>query len=295
MNEKILFDNLNYFGCKYKQEFLINKFELKRLENNPWEGFKFIFNYTFLRGRKDKLSSMYSGFSIDRITEYFNLNSNNEDNILEYIKNHKDEFDYKLIYNLKNNKKKNYRNDPIFDIKTNENGFIKKLAEEIEVKDVRKGKNKKIIKLGNDKDIMMVLDFFKKISCIEFNGNKNLFTWIKNEIKSSRGDDVYDKLKCYQVNDKILSCIIRDVILLNNLNYDNKVDDKYLFPIDTWVRQLYALITKKEDNDSVIKNYFISKCKELKYSIPLVAAGCWYVSANSFDTLINILPKYSLK
>ena len=138
---------------------------------------------------------------------------------------------------------------------------------------------------------MMVLDFLKKISDINFNGNKNLFSWIKNEIKLGNGNNVYDNLKCYQVNNKILGCIIRDVILLNNLDYNNKVNDEYLFPIDTWVRQLYKIISGKENNDSIIKEYFISKCNELRYSIPLIAAGCWYVSANSFNILIPLVTK----
>jgi hypothetical protein len=60
-----------------------------------------------------------------------------------------------------------------------------------------------------------------------------------------------------------------------------------VFPVDTWVRQVAAILGCKATSDSEIKVFFQERCSECGTNITLFAAGMWYLGANALTILVN--------
>ncbi len=146
---------------------------------------------------------------------------------------------------------------------------------------------------------MMVFDVLKFIT--EKDENKNIYKYILDKLEHNKEKDIYDELKSKKfraISDKISTFIIRDIILLNheneNISYDS-LNKKLAFPIDTWVRQIANKLKQKPfKSDDSIKKYLIAECEKFNLNSLKVAAGIWYLGANSLGILIENLEKIEI-
>lgn len=300
-NQKI-FKNIELLGGRYCQEYLYNKkLNKQKLEKDWWEALKFFFSRSFMRGRKDELSNEYYCFTIEVLKKAFSIDEKSDESY-KILKKHEQYFGRQFVLDFKqrrgigrgnalsNNYKEDFKKEvvaknPIVAL------LIKRQLTKIEWED---GDYPKKVFLGNDEDIMMVLDTLKFISD---NGRKNVYSYIKNVITESGVETAYKEVTAIRgVGDKIASLIIRDISLINpeivknDYNYYEKA-----FPVDTWVRQVAQKLNLKLNlklnpnnaTDVEIRNCFINKCLSSKKDPLKFAAGLWYMGFNCLDILIN--------
>jgi len=296
-NQKII-KNIELLGERYCQKYLCNKKCNKQdLEKDWWEALKFFFSRSFVRGRKDKLSNDYYCFTVEVLKKAFSVDEKSDESY-KILKKHEQYFGRQFVLDfkqrrgigrrnaLKNDYKEYFKKEvveknPIVAL------LIKRQLTKIEWEDEI---SKKKVLLGNDEDVMMVLDVLKFISD---DGRKNIYSYIKNVMTESGIETAHKELTDIRgVGDKIASLIIRDISLINpeivknDYNYYEKA-----FPVDTWVRQIAQKLNLKLNpnnaTDVDIRNYFINKCLSSKKDPLKFAAGLWYMGSHSLDILIN--------
>jgi len=290
-NQKIM-KNIELLGERYCKEHL-DSLDKEKLENNWWKGLKFFFDRSFMRGRRDELSEMYCIFAIATLEDRFRIGQEYLQKSYKKLQDDKEHFDIECILNFKRLKKIGRGNS------VKHKDFAKEVAEKNPIvkllttcKDAKgrklnEGHNKKAC-LGNDADIMMVLDVLKFISNEK---QKNIYHYLKAKIDRDGAKATYDELKGLRgIGDKLASLLIRDISLINpkivknDYNYYEKA-----FPVDTWVRKIAETLDchNKNKKDKDIKDYFIQKCKDSNVEQLKVAAGLWYMGSHCLDILIN--------
>lgn len=287
--------NIEYFGERYCKKYLDN-WNKERLENNWWEALKFFFSRSFLRGRRDSLSNEYCCFAIKVLEDYFDITNGNLKESYKRLREQKDHFDKECILKFKKDKNigrgnsvkhKDFKKEVV-----EKNPIVKLLItpNEIEIKWGYKTYSKNLF-LGNDEDIMMVLDVLKFISD---NERKNIYNYLKNnlnltdKIGNSKVKFVYDELTSIRaISDKIATLTVRDIMLMNSEIKLADKDYKLAFPVDTWVIKIAHKLGCSSENIEEIKNYFIKKCKESDVEPLKVAAGLWFLGFNSLDILLE--------
>lgn len=279
--------NIERLGERYCRKYL-DSWNKERLQNNWWEALKFFFNHSFMRGRRDELSNEYYYFTIRTLEDYFSITNRDLDNSYERLKEREEHFDKECILTFKKDKnlgKGNSVKHEHFKKEVAERNPIIKLLitpKEVEVEWGNKTYNKKIF-LGNDEDVMMVLDVLKFISS---DNRKNIYNYLKNTIANSGVKRAYDELIGMRaISDKIATFIIRDVGLIN-LGIVNK-DYEKAFPVDTWVNKIACKIGCYGENITDIKNYLIKKCEEADIDPLKFAAGLWFLGFHSLDILLE--------
>ena len=173
----------------------------KKLETDWWYALDFFFSHSFMRGRKDELSWDYYLFTLEVLKKHFSINGKNQDGGYISIINKKEDFNKRIISNFKekrqidgrkNSLRKEYREEFIKYV-SEKNPLVKELITPINIKIKEDGKeNTKKVHLGNDKDVMMVLDILKFISSDK--NKKNLYRYIKNQLEESKVDKTYKQL-----------------------------------------------------------------------------------------------------
>jgi len=285
---KKIIKNIEHFGERYCKKYL-NTWDKEKLKSDWWEALKFFFSHSFMRGRPDELSNGYYCFTIRILEDYFSITTENLDKSYEMLKKQKEHFDKECILKFKKDKNIEKGNS----IKHQD--FKKEIAEknpiirllttpkEVEVKWDNETYNKKIF-LGNDEDIMMVLDVLKFISDDD---KKNIYNYLRNTIANSEVKSAYEELKGIRaIADKIAAFIIRDIGLMNSEIKIAYEDYKYAFPVDTWVSKI-ARKLGCNSKDKEIKSHFIKKCKESNIDTLKFAAGLWYLGFHSLDILLE--------
>ena len=289
-----LLKNIERLGERYCRKYL-DSWNNKRLEGDWWEALKFFFSHSFMRGRRDELSTEYYYFTIRTLESYFSFSNQSLDRDYEKIKEQKEYFNKECI--LKFKKEKNIgRGNSIkhedFKKEVAENNPIIKLLiapKIIEVEWDHETYHKKLF-LGNDEDVMMVLDVLKFIS----NDKKNIYNYLKNMIVDSGVKSAYEKLtEMRAISDKIATFTIRDIGLIN-LGIVNK-DFEWAFPVDTWVIKIARKIGCNSKDIKEIKQYFIEKCKDADIDPLKFAAGLWFLGFHSLDILLNCLDEIEIR
>jgi len=286
-------ENIEQLGERYHKKYL-DQWDKKMLQNNWWEALKFFFSHSFMRGRRDKLSNEYYYFTIRVLEDYFSITNENLEESYENLKKQKEYFKKEYILKFKKDKKMDMRANSlnknyIADFKkevAEKNPIVKLLAtkKEVEVKWDNKIYSKKI-RLGNDEDIMMVLDTLKFISS---NEHKNIYNYSKDTITKSGVKKVYKELeKIRAISDKIATFTIRDIGLINPGIVNKDKDYEMAFPIDTRVSEIAPKLGCNSKENSEIKSYFIKKCRELHIEPLKFAAGLWFLSFHSVDILLE--------
>lgn len=287
--------NIERLGERYCRKYL-DLWNKESLRENWWEALKFFFSHSFMRGRRDKLSSEYYYFTIKTLEDYFSISNQSLNRDYEKIKEQKEYFNKKCILKFKREKKigrgnsikhRDFRNEIV-----EKNPIIKLLftPAKLEIKWDNETYNKKIF-LGNDEDVMMVLDVLKFIS----DDNKNIYNYLRNTIVNSGVKTAYEELtKMRAISDKIATFTIRDVGLINS-GIVNK-DYEWAFPVDTWVSKIARKLGCNSKDVKEIKNYLIKKCKDIDIDILKFAAGIWYLGVHSLDILLeNCLEEIEIK
>lgn len=289
-DEKDILKKIEALGDEYQRKFL-DKWKNKNLKDNYWEALKFFFYHSFMRGRKDELSIEYYCFTIKVLQERLQINEKGLDKSYEKLKKKFNHIDKAIILEFKKNKKlgkKNSIKDPNFRNEVAQNNpLIKELITPKKVNvtcEDDKEKYKDNIHLGNDEDIMMVLDVLNFISQ---DGRKNIYNYLKNKIKTEEGvEDTYKELTSIRaIGDKIASFIIRDISLMNESITINDLEK--IFPVDTWVKTLANKFGCSDEKNEDIKKYFIEKCINNTVNPIKFAAGLWYLGFHSLDLLLK--------
>jgi hypothetical protein len=151
--------------------------------------------------------------------------------------------------------------------------------------------------LNNYTDIRMVLDILANISETDA---ANIYNNIAGKLENEGIEKTFEYLDgFFAIGDKIASFILRDIILIKpdrvikGFDASNPAHYGHVFPIDTWVRQIYKTIEgEKFNGDEDIKVYFIEGCLKMGLRPPLVAAGIWRAGAKSLDVLFGDFFKY---
>ena len=89
------------------------------------------------------------------------------------------------------------------------------------------------------------------------------------------------------------SLYLRDIVLLYDLQKFLAIEtQKYLQPIDTWVRQVaerLGIIGKNDKDPIAIAEKIVAQCRNHSVCPLLFNAGAWYVGARSFELLLESL------
>jgi len=285
--DKNFLEKIEKLGQLYYAKYL-NNWPDNVLSENWWIALKFFFSHSFMRGRRDQLSHEYYTYTIKILEEFFNLNRNTN---FRNLKNSSHILGSDIIKQFKKDKaigRKNSLEHQDFQAIKEEKPLIKALTtkKEIEIEWIETQYTKKLF-LGNDTDIMMVLDTLKFIT--EDNNRSNLYAYVKNKLENGTIKDTYDELidNIYGVNDKIASFFIRDILMLNP---DIQVDQNYVeyaFPIDTWVFNISGKLGIKSNNIRYIKKCFIQSATDIKLCPLKIAAGLWYLGFNCLEILME--------
>jgi len=285
-SQNTLIKNIERLGERYCRRYL-DSWDNKKLQDDWWEALKFFFSHSFMRGRRDELSNEYYCFTISALESYFSISYQNMDRFYERFKEQKNYFDKNCILKFKKEKnigRGNSIKDKDFGKEVVENNPIIKLLitpKKIKVKWESETYNKKLF-LGNDEDIMMVLDVLKFIS----DDKQNIYNYLKNTIVNSGVKAAYEKLtKMRAISDKIATFTIRDIGLIN-LGTVNK-DYELAFPVDTWVTKIAHKLGCTSNDIKEIKKYLIEKCKDTNVDPLKFAAGLWYLGFHSLDILLK--------
>lgn len=281
--------NIEGFGERYCRKYL-DIWNKERLENDWWQALGFFFGHSFMRGRRDELSNEYYHFTIKSLGDHFSITAETLDKSYEKLKEQKEHFDKECILKFKKDKAIGRGNS------VKHKDFRKEVAEknpivellvtpkEVKVEWNNETYNKKI-SLGNDEDIMMVLDVLKFISS---DGRKNIYNYFRSAITNSCVKMAYEELAGMRaISDKIATFIIRDVGLINLGIVNEDKDYELAFPIDTWVSKIARKLGCNSKDIKEIKNYLIMECKESSIDPLKFAAGLWFLGFHSLDILLE--------
>jgi len=132
-----------------------------------------------MRGRRDELSNEYYHFTIKALKDYFAINGNLEESYKK-LKEHENYFDKDHILKFKKDKNigrgNSIKHEDFEEEIVEKNPIVNLLItkKDVQVKWDNKTYPPKKISLGNDEDIMMVLDVLKFISEDE---KKNIYNY----------------------------------------------------------------------------------------------------------------------
>jgi len=271
-----IFENFGRVYCHHH----LKKWREKSPNENSWEALDFFFQHTFPRGRSDSLSKKYYCFTISILEE--NL-KDEKDKIIDIKKFHEFKFD-ELWNQVKGTIQRKFSVEQFNDW-TKEN-IINQQQKALLNSLLTKDDNNRFI-LGNIEDIYMVINTLSFIE--EEIEDLNIYKHLDNIMSEKGIGEAFGKLKQIRgIGDKLASLVIRDILLISENKNISKEECKYIVPIDTWTEKLLRKIYKYDKNKKELKNILCERLNEI-YEIPLVAAGIWFLSINSFDILIELL------
>jgi len=181
MSHQKLMKNIEQLGERYCKKHL-SRWDKSQLKDNWWEALKFFFYHSFMRGRRDKLSNEYCSFATTVLQEYFSIGSEVLDESYERLEQMKGFFNKDIILNFKKRRNLGRKNSvKHLEFKkevASKNPIISTLLtpRKIPIEWDNNVYMKKIF-LGNEEDIMMVLDVLKLVS----QGTKKIFTTISKK------------------------------------------------------------------------------------------------------------------
>lgn len=291
-NSALLLTNIEHLGRVYCTRYLDWNREV--LEADWFEALKFFLVHSFMRGRRDELSVEFYFFAIDRIQN--DILAGGGDGSYRVLQGRVADFDRDFLLNFKRKyrlgKKSASKHVCFLDEVANQHEVIRLLTTPKTVTVGWGGKTyKKSIMLGNDEDVLMVLDTLQFV-CSE--QRRNIYTYLCRRIDEGGVRAAYSELtQLRAVKDKIATFVIRDIALMNpGLGVD---DYSIAFPVDTWVRRLAARIGCTAASEAGIKQHFIDQCRSAGRNTLLVAAGLWYLGFHSLDILLDhFLDEYEI-
>jgi hypothetical protein len=288
LNPSILLENVEALGKRFRAEHLDGwKSAIPDLEADWFLALHFLFERTFMRGRRDELSNVFLSFTIERLRDHFRPSSDLDEA-------------YRLL--LRHYKQGHLNGDDILAFKKQlgslgKKGCIKQPAFQTEIADFNPIVNllttthevtvtwptryQKETRLSNDKDLLMVLGILNLVCQADC---QNVYLLLMNQIEIEGPKAAYNSLTClHEVGDKLAAMTIRDLGMMHPSLISQ--DFEIVFPVDTWVRRTSRLLGCDSKNDIGIKRYFIRECQRCGVDVLLFAAGMWYLGANALDVL----------
>jgi len=151
---------------------------------------------------------------------------------------------------------------------------------------------------GKRRDREMVLDALKwAASEIE---DHNLVRHSLHRVNEGRVAEIYERLRCLRgVGPKTAALFLRDVVLIwgTENSLQSTADYVYVFPIDTWVRQVLKELDEQSfhGSDEELAEQAIKACLENRVSPMKFNIGAWHIGAHSFKTLMEIIKESPTK
>lgn len=148
----------------------------------------------------------------------------------------------------------------------------------------------------NDKEhIISLTEYMGK-----FSENYNIYNHIKGMIEQDIERAHMELRRIKQVGDKIASFILRDVILVAELELEigNQNIIKYIFPKDTHVKKVlkdYFLTTEFYEFYEYLFQYLKKNNKNNTLVVAKIASGMWYTHYHAFDILMKTALYYHLQ
>ena len=247
--EKILaigFEKIAEFGDHYVTRYLDELLKEKGLSKESilddwWHAFQFFCGKCFYQGRRDQTSRTIEKNTLEILEDFLGETiADKEDKITQLQKDgHLD-----LRHLNGNETLKEYHLSLL-----KHNKILQKLVER---------------KKGRDRDRLMVLNLMSLMINLP---DKNLVKYFKQLIEEENIERAYIELKTViSIKDKIASLILRDIVLLYNLEDKvSEITQVFIQPIDTWLKKIALAMMNK-------------KLKELKVSAAKFNAGAWYYS-----------------
>lgn len=289
-NPTLLLKNVEVLGKRFCTKHL-GGLDIPRLESDWFYALSFLFERTFMRGRRDEVSFAFLSFARDRLQKMLRLSEGLDAAYLTLKEHHA--FGHLDSGSIGKFKKRHgmkgtanaithqafedeiAANNPIVKgLTTNCDGMV----------------NSKSTPLSNEKDLMMVLD---TLALLCEPGRQNVYVYLLDQIKTGRTETAYKTLDgLIAVGDKLASMTIRDICMQRELVPE---DFGYVFPVDTWVRQMAPMLGCRATTDAGIKAFFRNQCTDCGVDIMLFAAGMWYLGTNAQTILVeDFLGKYEI-
>lgn len=284
----VLLKNIETLGKRFRKEHL-GGWDIPTQESDWFYALRFLLERNFMRGRRDEVSNVFLSFAIDRLRHLLHPSDGLDDAYHTLREHHASgHLDSSRIVGFKKHHgMKGTANAVAHDAFAKEiaanNSVVKLLTTECEVTVKWPSEYRKTTRLSNEKDLMMVMDTLHLI-CQP--GCRNVYAYLLEQIKAGRVETAYKTLDDLSaVGDKLASMTIRDICMM----HPGLVlkDFSNVFPVDTWVRQVAAMLGCCATSDSGIKTFFQERCSECGVDVTLFAAGMWYVGANAMRILVN--------
>ena len=289
INYEILGRNLEFYGQEYVKEHL-SIWKNAQLESDWWQALNFFFSHSFMRGRRDELSQEYYFFTMDVLRDFFDYSDDNLNESFQLLKKAKADnlFNTNDIIQLRKEVRNAIKHSEFEKKLKPKNALIEKLTTRRENPNIHN--YKKNTCLQNDADLLMVLDTLNFISAS--NKRMNIYSYFNDLIIGKNIKIAYKELnELFGIGDKISTFILRDIILFNNYNFKKEQID-YVFAVDTWVAQITSLLAQKDysaSNTNLVREYYKETFSDS--NLALIAAGLWYLGANSLKIAIAQLRK----
>jgi hypothetical protein len=280
-----LLKNIEHLGRIYCVRYL--DWDRDKLESDWFTALSFFFGNSFMRGRRDEMSNEYYCFTLNRLQNDY-LGCEDRDAAYRSLQGRSHEFETEILRAFKRKYKlgrKSASNHERFaEEVAGHNELIRLLTTPKMVEVMWEGTTyTKEIRLGNDEDVLMVLDTLKFI-CTE--PRRNIYTYLRGVIRTQSVRAAQDELTSIRaVGDKISSLVMRDIGLMNAGLIREGFDAA--FPVDTWVKQLAGKLGCTATTEVGIKKYFIEQCEQASVTPTLFAAGLWYLGYNTLDILLK--------
>jgi hypothetical protein len=296
-NNQLILENIEKLGQRYVDGLSYYSAREQSLSTNWWEALDFFFFHSFMRGRRDTLSNEYCYFALDALEDYLSIKNGDVDKSYNKLIRNRNLLSSSILSDFKTKHELGNKNSIKargFEKEVSENNpFVNLLTTRRIVKNIEWEQDPpydKTLSLGNDKDIMMVLD---TLGFIAKDGRKNIYTYLKSQIANSALSKAYKELtEISNIGDKIATFTLRDIGLMNpSLVQSLKPSEiEYVFPVDTWVVTIAKKIGYKgKEDETLIKKYLIEQCLAYKLNPLKVASGTWYLGFKSLDLLLEAM------
>lgn len=256
----------------YEDKFLKDYYKKKELlKNDFWEADRKFMSSMFYRGRRDELSFYFNEVGIHLLDEYF---GNDRDVIRKKLTN----------LDLENLADKLGQNASEFDFGKYSKAYNSSFGSE--------PKEKAEYRLSNEKDQDLLRESLKFISeeCKEF--DFNIIQYSTKKISTQGIGALYQALigGIKEVGPKLAGLYLRDLIYVFMPDYPvQKAEYNYLFPVDTWVRQIVRKleIVDRDQNDQELIAAVVDYCEEENINAMDFNCGAWYMGTQMFDLMFE--------
>ncbi len=209
-SQATLMSNLEVLGQRYCHNYL-DCWQRTALENDWWQALQFFLSHSFMRGRRDELSTEYYRFTIEALGAYLSVADGGTEKAYSALLSQREYLGARSILKFKEDRGIDRRHNSIKDPRfaadvANANPIVRLLVGSRSIAVGFGGRTySKVLRLSNDADVMMVLDTLEFISRAP---RRNVYSYLLGIVKTEGLRPAYrDLTSIRQVSDKIASFI----------------------------------------------------------------------------------------